>query len=99
LDHLRDAGRPLTIEALMQDLGLKGQRPQEALLDTLDRMVRAGQIIRNRRDEYCLTEKLDLVPGIVTGHRDGFGFVIREDGEDDVYLSAREMRSLIDGDR
>jgi ribonuclease R len=99
LDHLRDAGRPQTIEVLMQDLGLKGQRMRGDLLDTLDRMVRAGQIIRNRRDEYCLAEKLELVAGMVSGHRDGFGFVIREDGEDDVYLSAREMRSLIDGDR
>ena len=99
LDHLRDAGRPQTIEVLMQDLGLKGERTRGALLDTLDRMVRAGQIIRNRRDEYCLAEKLELAAGMVSGHRDGFGFVIREDGDDDVYLSAREMRSLIDGDR
>ena len=61
---------------------------------------RAGQIIENRRGEYCLTAKLDLVTGIVSGHPDGFGFVRRDDGDgDDVYLSAREMRSLFDGDR
>jgi len=36
----------------------------------------------------------------VSGHRDGFGFVIRDDGEpDDIYLSAREMRPLFNGDR
>ncbi|MGB5490999.1 MAG: ribonuclease R, partial [Woeseiaceae bacterium] len=63
-------------------------------------MVRAGQILENRRGEYCLTAKLDLITGTVSGHRDGFGFVKRDDGEDDdVYLSAREMRSLFDGDR
>ena len=40
------------------------------------------------------------ITGTVSGHRDGFGFVARDDGEgDDVYLSAREMRSLFDGDR
>jgi ribonuclease R len=99
LQYLRDAGQPLKIEALMQGLGLKGQKTRSSLEDTLERMVRAGQIIQNRRDEYCLAEKLELVAGLVSGHRDGFGFVIREDGEDDVYLSAREMRSLIDGDR
>ncbi|MCH8278551.1 MAG: ribonuclease R, partial [Proteobacteria bacterium] len=49
---------------------------------------------------FCLTAKLDLVTGKVTGHRDGFGFVIRDDGDpDDIYLSARQMRSLFDGDR
>ncbi|MEX2123166.1 MAG: ribonuclease R [Woeseia sp.] len=99
LQYLRDAGQPLKIDALMQGFSLKGQRTRGALLETLERMVKAGQIIRNRRDEYCLTEKLDLVAGTVSGHRDGFGFVIRDDGDDDVYLSAREMRSLIDGDR
>ena len=83
----------------MKDLGLKGQRTRGLLVDRLYKMVRAGQIIENRRKEFCLTAKLDLVTGTVSGHRDGFGFVIREDGGDDVYLSAREMRSVFDGDR
>ena len=49
---------------------------------------------------YCLTAKLDLVTGTVSGHPDGFGFVVRDDGDgDDVYLSAREMRALFHGDR
>ncbi|MEX0976294.1 MAG: ribonuclease R [Woeseia sp.] len=99
LQFLRDAGQPLVLARIMQGFALKGQRAQAALVDTLGRMVRAGQIIENRRHEYCLAEKLELVSGIVSAHRDGFGFVIRGDGEQDVYLSAREMRSLIDGDR
>jgi ribonuclease R len=70
------------------------------LADRLYAMVRAGQVLENRRGEFCLTAKLDLVTGTVTGHRDGFGFVVRDDGEpDDVYLSATEMRPLFDGDR
>jgi ribonuclease R len=69
------------------------------LEERLDGMLRAGQIIENRRREYCLTARLDLVTGTVTGHPDGFGFVRRDDGGDDIYLSAREMRSALDGDR
>ncbi len=83
----------------MSDLGLKGQRSRGLLVDRLHKMIQAGQVIENRRGEFCLTAKLDLVTGTVSGHRDGFGFVIREDGGDDVYLSAREMRSVFDGDR
>lgn len=78
---------------------LKGQRMRTLLVDRLDAMVRAGQLIENRRKEYCLTGKLELVPGRVAGHRDGFGFVIPDDGSADIYLSAREMRALFDGDR
>ncbi|NNE60230.1 MAG: ribonuclease R [Woeseia sp.] len=99
LEHLRDVGQPRKPDQLMKDLGLKGQRTRGQLVEKLNKMVRAGQIIENRRGEYCLTEKLHLISGSVIGHADGFGFLRRDDGEDDVYLSARQMRALFDGDR
>ncbi len=99
LDYLTEVGRPVKAGKILKDFGLKGQRMRALLDDRLHGMVRAGQIIENRRHEYCLTQKLDLVTGEVSGHRDGFGFVIPDEGEDDVYLSAREMRALFDGDR
>ncbi len=100
LDFLNKVGKPMKIEQILNSFSLKGQRMRSLLQDRLYAMVRAGQILENRRGEYCLTAKLDLVTGTVSGHRDGFGFVVRDDGDpDDVYLSAREMRSLFDGDR
>lgn len=99
LEFLREAGQPLELDDIIAGFDLKGQRARKNLLETLGRIVRAGQIIENRRHVFCLAEKLELIAGIVSAHRDGFGFVIRDDNEDDVYLSAREMRSLIDGDR
>jgi ribonuclease R len=99
LDFLEKSGKPLKINSMMAELNLKGQRMRALLEEQLNKMVRAGQIIQNRRSEFCLTAKLDLITGAVSGHRDGFGFVIRDGGGDDVYLSAREMRSLFDGDR
>jgi ribonuclease R len=100
LDFLKESGRPLKIKEIMQGLGLKGERTRTLLEERLETMHRAGQIIENRRREYCLTAKLDLVTGTVSGHRDGFGFVARDDGDgDDIYLSAREMRAVFDGDR
>ncbi|HUL82531.1 MAG TPA: ribonuclease R, partial [Gammaproteobacteria bacterium] len=62
-------------------------------------MVRDGQLLFNRAREYCLVRHLDLVTGKVQAHRDGFGFLTPDEGGDDIYLSAREMRSLWDGDR
>jgi ribonuclease R len=100
IECLEDAGRPLKTEALLKAFGLRGQRMRSMLVDKLGAMVRAGKILENRRGEYCLTAKLDLVTGTVSGHKDGFGFVVRDDGEpDDIYLSARVMRPLFDGDR
>ena len=99
LQFLEDNGRPIRVEAMSKGLGLKGQRTQSLLVDQLGKMVRAGQIIENRRSEYCLTAKIELLTGKVLGHRDGFGFIRRDDDQDDVYLSAREMREVINGDR
>ena len=77
-------GRPVKVEVLLRGFDLKGQRMRSLLVDRLDEMLRAGQIIENRRGEYCLTEKLELVAGRVSGHREGFGFVIPDDGSDDI---------------
>mgnify|MGYP001818411129 FL=1 len=100
IDFLTEAGRPQKADAILKAFNLKGQRMRSLLVDKLHAMVRTGRILENRRGEYLLTSKLDLVTGTVSGHRDGFGFVIRDDGEpDDVYLSAREMRPLFNGDR
>lgn len=100
IKFLTEAGRPLKVERILKGFELKGQRVRSLLVDRLHSMVRTGQILENRRGEYCLTAKLDLVTGTVSGHRDGFGFVVRDDGvPDDVYLSAREMRPIFDGDR
>jgi len=99
LQLLQESGRPQSLEGIAELAGLKGRRHHGQLQDTLRKMVTSGQIIENRKHEYCLIERLNLIAGTVSGHRDGFGFVSRDDGGDDIYLSAREMRSLFDGDR
>ncbi len=100
IEFLTDVGKPLKAEPILNAFDLKGQRMRSMLVDRLQAMVRSGQVLENRRGEYCLTRKLNLITGTVSGHRDGFGFVARDDGEpDDIFLSAREMRPLFDGDR
>jgi len=42
---------------------------------------------------------LEEVVGFVQGHRDGHGFVIRDDGEADIYLPPNEMRAVLHKDR
>jgi ribonuclease R len=42
---------------------------------------------------------LDEVSGVVQGHRDGHGFVSRDDGAPDIYLPPNEMRAVLHKDR
>ncbi|CAN5176478.1 ribonuclease R [soil metagenome] len=99
LDHLDDCGRPLSFEALAEGLAIDGERDRAALDKRLRAMIRDGQLIENRRGEYCLVERIPLVTGSVIGHRDGFGFVVSDTGPPDVYLAPRQMREIMHGDR
>jgi ribonuclease R len=62
-------------------------------------MERDGELMQNRRGDLCVVEKLDLIKGRVEGHPDGFGFLVPDDGSDDLYLSPREMQKTMHGDR
>ncbi|NBQ86660.1 MAG: ribonuclease R [Betaproteobacteria bacterium] len=42
---------------------------------------------------------LDEIEGVVQGHRDGHGFVVRDHGEVDIYLPPNEMRAVLHRDR
>ena len=42
---------------------------------------------------------LDEIEGSVQGHRDGHGFLIRDDGDGDIFLSPNEMRAVLHKDR
>ena len=99
LEFLEERGVPIPLDDLVEAFELN-QRERTALSHRLSAMVRDGQVLPNRRDEYCLVDRIALVTGVVSAHRDGFGFVIPDqDGAEDVFLTPRYMRELMDGDR
>lgn len=62
-------------------------------------MERDGQIVVNRQGKVHLNNAADFIAGKVIGHRDGFGFLAREDGGPDLFLPPREMLKVLHGDR
>ncbi|MCQ4255440.1 ribonuclease R [Stutzerimonas stutzeri] len=99
LQHLSERGSPAAREQLVEEFGLVSEEDIEALRRRLRAMERDGQLIYTRRGTYAPVDKLDLVCGRVSGHRDGFGFLIPDDGSDDLFLSPAQMRLVFDGDR
>src|SRR5687767_926120 len=96
---LREAGRPLAFEELAQRMDRAGKSAHQRLQTQLDELLHAGEIILNRRDEYCLRERLPLIVGTVSGHRDGHGFVLPDDRTAPVFLPPRQMLETMHGDR
>ena len=96
---LEEAGQPLNRQEIAEQLELESEEQLEALRRRLRAMERDGQVIFNRRGGYGLVSKMHLIRGRVIGHADGFGFLVPDDGGDDLFLSAREMHSCLHGDR
>jgi len=102
-EHIRatlaGARKPLGFEPLGRLLGIDDGAERDALAKRLGAMARDGELLVNRANEYCLLDRLPVVVGTVSGHRDGFGFLVPDDGGDDLFLPFREMRMLFHGDR
>ncbi len=99
MQALEERGVPMDFNGIAQLLELDDEGQLEALRRRLLAMERDGQLVRNRKDNYCLVNKRDLIVGRVIGHPDGFGFLKPDDGGDDLYLSFKEMRPLLHDDR
>ena len=98
LEVLVKEGVPLSRERLSELLEIH-ESEDEMFNRRLQAMERDGQIMRNRKQAICIPDKLDLIKGTVQGHPDGYGFVIRESGGDDLFLDAKEMRKVLHGDK
>ncbi len=98
LQVLTEQGVPLRFDRLCSLLDMS-----DAETDLFERRLRAmerdGQVIRNRRGAFILPDKASLIRGRVAGHADGFGFLIRDDAQPDVFLGPKEMREVLHGDR
>ena len=98
LELLAEAEKPLDSTDIAQSLGLEEPEQLDALQKRLRAMERDGQLMVNRRGTYGLVDKMNLLHCRVQGHRDGYGFAMPLAGGDDIYLSARQMHFVFDGD-
>lgn len=98
LEILGEHGAPINVEQLAEMLAIS---PEEFgfFARRIDAMERDGQLMRNRKGALCVVDKLHLIKGRVQGHPDGFGFLVPDEGGDDLFLSSREMETVLHGDR
>ncbi|MBN8762537.1 MAG: RNB domain-containing ribonuclease, partial [Thiobacillus sp.] len=98
LQLLTEAGCPVDADAFAGQLHIT-EAERDLFQRRLGAMQRDGQLMLNRKRQLCLPDKLDLIKGRVEGHPDGFGFVVPEEGGDDLYLSPKEMHRVLHGDK
>ncbi|KAF0814221.1 Ribonuclease R [Andreprevotia sp. IGB-42] len=98
LQLLTESGAPFDAAELAKNLSIT-EAEQPFFDRRLAAMAREGELMINRKGALCLPEKVDSIAGRVQGHKDGFGFLVPDDGSDDLYLGPREMDKVLHGDR
>ncbi len=96
---LKQTGQLLSMKKVLGALNIDDAESKEAIRRRLKAMVRDGQLLRNRKNMYGLAQQMGMTCGLIQGHPDGYGFVIPEAGGEDVFLSAKEMRQVLHGDK
>ncbi|WP_019141234.1 ribonuclease R [Noviherbaspirillum massiliense] len=98
LGILRTATEPQDLDSLAAALGVK-QNELDGLMRRLNAMERDGQIKPNRNGHYQLAHHSNFIEGRVSGHREGYGFLIPDDSTEDIFLPEKEMQKVLHGDR
>ncbi len=97
LQTLAEQGVPVSFDRLCELLDIAAHE-REAFQRRLGAMARDAQLLQNRRNDWLIPDKADLLRGRVQGHPDGFGFLVRDDGGPDVFLPEKEMNKVLHGD-
>ena len=89
----------LTPAEILKGMGAARDELNEVVA-SLRALAKQGRVVRLKKNHYALPGADSCLTGRVHAHPDGFGFLIPDDRDkEDLYLSRREMRRVMHGDR
>ncbi|WP_183352820.1 ribonuclease R [Geomonas silvestris] len=91
-------GEPVPYRQLLKMLGVARGQERNRLDEMLDTLLEAGEIVKLPGRIYALPGAAGALRGKLSMHRDGYGFVMAEDGSGDLYVPARYLRDYMNGD-
>ena len=98
LSIVEEQGKPVSFAELCALLDIH-KHEYDMFQRRLAAMEREAQLMRNRKDAYIVPERASLIAGRIEGHSDGYGFLVPDDGGDDLFLDAKQMTKVLHRDR
>lgn len=98
LSVIRENNAPMNREEILTALSIRNEEKMEAMRRRLRAMENDGQLVFTKRKRYALPEKLDLVKGLVIGHREGYGFLQVEGKKEDLFIPNHQMQRVMHSD-
>ncbi|GAW66683.1 ribonuclease R [Geoanaerobacter pelophilus] len=90
-------GEPVPYRQMLKALNIS-RRDRDQLDHQLDYLVESGEIVKMPGRIYALAGSGGSVRGKLSVHRDGYGFVMPEDGGEDLFVPARYLSEYMHGD-
>lgn len=84
---------------LRRKLGLHSSPGQTAFREAFRSLLADGVVVKRRRGRYVLADSARLLPGTISVHSRGFGFVTPEHDGPDIFVPPKALNSAISGDR
>ncbi len=99
LELLKRENHPLVLRDFVRRLDLTHEEKRR-LKVLLNEMTLEGKTVRIKGRRYGLPTRMNVVVGRLQCHRDGYGFVVAEEGnQDDVFIKPGDLREAVHGDR
>ncbi|MEM7366838.1 MAG: ribonuclease R, partial [Pseudomonadota bacterium] len=97
--YVLEHGEPVAFKRLAKELGMELPGERDAIRYRLRAMVRDGELVSDRRNRYAIADRrTETLTGRVEATLEGYGFVLIEGLEDDIYLNKRQMSAVTHGD-
>lgn len=93
-----NGGGPLEFRDMMKAFGIS-KADRSRFKDIIDGFVDEGALLRLKGRLFVLPSETEGTVGKLSVHRDGYGFVMPEDGGEDIFVPARYLRQNMHGDR
>ena len=90
-------GEPVPYRQMLKALNVS-RRDRDQLDNHLDLLLEAGEIVKLPGRIYAISGAGGTVRGKLSTHRDGYGFVMPEEGGDDLFVPARYLSEYMNGD-
>ncbi|QPJ63669.1 MAG: ribonuclease R [Candidatus Nitronauta litoralis] len=94
----KKTNRPLKFSELMRTLNVPEPQRRE-FRGQIKEMVEEGALVKLKGGRYGLPDEMSLVSGMLKGHPDGYGFLLTDAREADLYVGRKQMNGAMHQDK
>lgn len=99
LEYLEGLDKAQDIISINDALGLNSADDLKKLQDELEKLVKSGIVHETKKKKYLLMKYCaSLLTGKLSVAKNGYGFLIQDNGEEDLFISRDNINGAIDGD-